>query len=103
MVTVTDRETERSQGTGGRYCEGCPRCQNSDAGFCAQRHPQHNNLHPVCRKCGHCVLRGSHSDDTSDLESPRMLPVSTIFYPPEMAHPGVSFSGKSRHRWGRFS
>ena len=32
------------------------------------RHPQYNNLHPVCRKCGHCVLRGKHSDDTSDLE-----------------------------------
>ena len=26
MVTVLDRETQRSQSTGGRYCEGCPRC-----------------------------------------------------------------------------
>jgi len=68
MVTVTDRETERSQRVGGRYCEGCPRCADDDAGFCKQSHPQHNNLHPVCRKCGHCVLRGSHADDTSDLQ-----------------------------------
>ena len=68
MVTNTDRETQRSQGTGGRYCEGCPRCQDDSAGFCKQSHPQFNNLHPVCRKCGHCALRGSHSDDLSDLQ-----------------------------------
>ena len=68
MVTVTERETQRSQGTGGRYCEGCPRCRDADAGFCTQHHPQFNNLHPVCRRCGHCVLRGSHNDDISDLQ-----------------------------------
>ena len=68
MVTVTERETQQSQGTGGRYCEGCPRCQNANSGFCTQPHPQYNNLHPVCRRCGHCVLRGSHSDDISDLQ-----------------------------------
>jgi len=67
MVTLTDKETEQSQSTGGRYCEGCPRCKDSSAGFCKQGHIQHNNLHPVCRRCGHCVLRGGHSDDTSDL------------------------------------
>ena len=78
MVTVTDRETQRSQGTGGRYCEGCPRCTDEGAGFCKQSHPQHNNLHPVCRKCGHCVLRGNHSDDTSDLQQSCWIGPSTF-------------------------
>ncbi|MEE2686903.1 MAG: hypothetical protein VX921_01500 [Chloroflexota bacterium] len=68
MTTLTDRETQQGQGTGDRYCEGCPRCNDSSAGFCTQRHAQYNNLHPVCRTCGHCALRGSHSDDLSDLE-----------------------------------
>ena len=71
MVTVLDRETatvtERSQDTTGRHCAGCPRC-NDDPSMCKQPHPQYRNLHPVCRRCGHCVLRGKHSDDTSDLE-----------------------------------
>jgi len=56
MVTVTDKQTERSQGTGGRFCEGCPRCRDDDAGFCKQQHLQYNGLHPVCRVCGHCAL-----------------------------------------------
>ena len=67
MVTVLDRETQRSQSTGGRYCEGCPRCTDDPSKMCKQPHPQYQNLHPVCRRCGHCVLRGKHSDDTSDL------------------------------------
>ena len=66
-VTVMDRETRRSQSTGGRYCEGCPRCTDDPSQMCKQPHPQYRNLHPVCRRCGHCVLRGKHSDDTSDL------------------------------------
>ena len=47
-----------------------PRCQDAaNAGFCKQIHkPEYGNLHPVCRRCGHCVLRGQHNDDTSDLE-----------------------------------
>ena len=47
-----------------------PRCQDAaNAGFCKQTHnPEYGNLHPVCRSCGHCVLRGQHNDDTSDLE-----------------------------------
>ena len=47
-----------------------PRCQDAaTAGFCKQIHkPEYGNLHPVCRRCGHCVLRGQHNDDTSDLE-----------------------------------
>ena len=67
MVTVLDPETRQAQGSRGRYCEGCPKCNDDPSSFCKQPHPQHNNLHPVCRRCGHCVLRGSHDDDTSDL------------------------------------
>ena len=69
-TTITRPETEYSQMAGGRSCEGCPRCQDAaNAGFCKQTHnPEYGNLHPVCRSCGHCVLRGQHNDDTSDLE-----------------------------------
>ncbi len=62
-------------GSGYRRCKGCPRCQDPDAGFCKTSHSIKNRmggwttgLHPICRKCGHCVLRGSHANDTSDLE-----------------------------------
>ena len=66
-------------GSGYRRCEGCPRCQDSDAGFCKVQHSgvyQSQTYqqvipyvgHPICKKCGHCVLRGSHADDISDLE-----------------------------------
>ena len=66
-ITRPGTETEYSQMAGGRSCEGCPRCQDAaNAGFCKQTHnPEYGNLHPVCRSCGHCVLRGQHNDDTS--------------------------------------
>ena len=50
-----------------------PRWQDAaNAGFCKQTHnPEYGNLHPVCRSCGHCVLRGQHNDDTSDLDEPQ--------------------------------
>jgi len=67
VVTVLDNITEQSKDTSGRYCEGCPRCKDSNSGFCKENHRKFNGLHPVCRRCGHCVLRGVHSDDTSDL------------------------------------
>ena len=67
MTTLLEPQTRRSQGTTGRHCPGCPRCQDDNAGFCRTPHPQFSNLHPVCRRCGHCVLRGRHDDDTSDL------------------------------------
>ena len=72
-TTLTRPETEYSQTAGGRSCESCPRCQDAaNAGFCKQTHnPEYGNLHPVCRSCGHCVLRGQHNDDTSDLEQDR--------------------------------
>lgn len=75
-TAVAEPQVERSQGSRNRWCEGCPRCQDSNAGFCKAYHPgsllktalQYEGLHPVCRRCGHCVLRGSHADDISDLE-----------------------------------
>ncbi len=66
-TTLTRPETARSQMAGGGRCKGCPRCQDANAGFCKQNHPRHGNLHPVCKTCGHCVLRGRHDDDISDL------------------------------------
>ena len=70
-VLLPEQETQVSQGSGGRYCEGCPRCQDANAGFCTMAHPEFGNRHPVCKRCGHCVLRGSHDDDTSDLDKYR--------------------------------
>ncbi len=67
MVTELKPRTEQGQGTGYRRCDGCPRCQDQDAAWCSQPHPQYNGLHPVCKRCRHCALRGSHADDTSDL------------------------------------
>ena len=67
MTALVEPEAQRSRGTGGRRCEGCPRCQDANAGFCTQQRPRYGNLHPVCKTCGHCVLRGRH-DDASALE-----------------------------------
>ncbi len=74
MTTVIDKPTSCTV-IGYRRCEGCPRCQDPDAGFCKASHPEvwaagwrYKDHHPVCRKCRHCVLRGSHADDISDLE-----------------------------------
>ena len=70
MTTVLERETETRQGGGGagRSCDGCPRCQDANAGFCPQQHEKFAGRHPVCKRCGHCVLRGRHDDDASDLD-----------------------------------
>ncbi len=72
-TAVAEPQVERSQGTSYRWCEGCPRCTNPDVGFCKSLHSNllrtgYKGLHPVCRRCGHCVLRGSHAGDISDLE-----------------------------------
>jgi len=63
---VTERQT--TDYISERRCEGCPRCQDPNAGFCKLSHPKWKNLHPICRRCGHCVLRGSHVDNTDDLK-----------------------------------
>ena len=70
MSTVLDRETQKAPPSSGRYCDGCPRCTGDPSLFCTQRHEKFGNLHPVCKRCGHCVLRGSHDDDISDLSDP---------------------------------
>ena len=71
MTTTIERPETRTQtGQGGRHreCPGCPRCQDPQAQLCQQPHPKFNNRHPVCRACGHCVLRGRHADDAEDLD-----------------------------------
>ena len=71
---ITREETSVGDSISGRYCDGCPRCTDADAGFCKQVHMNRNHppftqgLHPVCRRCGHCVLRGTHNDPTDDLK-----------------------------------
>ena len=55
-TTLTRPETEYSQTTGGRSCDGCPRCQDANAGFCKQIHnpeygeppPGMPQLRPLC-------------------------------------------------------
>ena len=72
MTTVLERETrtitQTGQGSGQGRCEGCPRCNEPASGFCKIPHPKYQNKHPVCKICGHCVLRGNHMDDASDLD-----------------------------------
>ena len=72
MTTVLERETrtitQTGQGNRQGRCEGCPRCDEPASGFCKIPHPKYQNRHPVCRVCGHCVLRGNHVDDASDLD-----------------------------------
>ena len=69
MVTLLDRQTSTSRTTGANHCDGCPRCQDTNASMCNIPHPRWDNRHPVCKACGHCVLRGRHADDAADLES----------------------------------
>ena len=77
MVTVLEPRTQTGQGTGHRKCDGCPRCERPDSPTCNIPHPKFANRHPVCKVCGHCVLRGQHQDDASDLDD----------------HPGFSSGG----------
>ena len=67
MTTITRPKTERSSGAGYARCRGCPRCQDPDAPLCSGYHPESPGLHPVCKACRHCVLRGSHQDDAQDV------------------------------------
>ena len=68
MTTQIIERTSTDKTTKGRYCEGCPRCTDADAGFCPTNHVAYNRLHPVCKRCGHCVMRGKHDDNTSDIK-----------------------------------
>ena len=68
MTTVLDPRTKTGQDTGHRSCDGCPRCDEPSAPLCTIPHPKYANRHPVCKVCGHCVLRGNHMDDADDLD-----------------------------------
>ena len=68
MVTILEREIQSEQTTGHNNCSGCPRCEQSNTSTCTIPHPRFANRHPVCKVCGHCVLRGKHKDDASDLD-----------------------------------
>ena len=70
-ITRTREETSTGRGAGGGYCEGCPRCNNAQAGLCTTNHQEFGGRHPVCKACGHCVLRGKHIDDGADLDQYR--------------------------------
>lgn len=69
MVTTALPDVDISEGYSARerYCDGCPRCTDDESVFCRDPHLEFNGLHPVCKKCGHCVLRGQHNDNTDDL------------------------------------
>ena len=73
MTTVLERQPQTvvQPGHGNRQgrCDGCPRCDDPNAGFCRIPHVKYQNRHPVCKVCGHCVLRGNHLDDASDLDN----------------------------------
>ena len=68
MATATLEKTERKTSSAEGFCPGCPRCERTDAPLCGNPHPQYRNLHPRCKACGHCVLKGSHRDDGSDTD-----------------------------------
>ena len=68
MVTLLEPRTQTGMGTGNRECPGCPRCRDPEAPLCNIPHPKFQNQHPVCKFCGHCVLRGKHLDDGADLD-----------------------------------
>ena len=75
MVTIIEPKIEEKTQLGDsgrdRKCSGCPRCKDPDPGICPTYHPETPGVHPVCKWCGHCVLRGSHIDDAEDVKSGR--------------------------------
>lgn len=64
----TRRRHRQSRERMPEHCEGCPRCQDPNAPWCAEHHAKFDGRHPRCRACGHCVLRGNHNDPTDDLD-----------------------------------
>lgn len=70
MTTTKTHPVEQSQAGGNLgHCTGCPRCQDANAPWCPSSHPETPGVHPLCKLCGHCVLRGSHADDAEDVRS----------------------------------
>ena len=69
MVSILlEADTQTKQGSNSRNCDGCPRCDDSGSKMCNIPHPKYGNRHPICKICGHCVLRGRHQDDAADLD-----------------------------------
>jgi len=68
MTTETQEATRTEFHVGKGRCPGCPRCD--DGSWCkgGPDHARFNGLHPICKVCGHCVLRGTHLDDAADLK-----------------------------------
>ena len=66
--TETSTRPRRSLDQERPKCPGCPRCQDPQSPTCQIQHPKFANLHPVCKTCQHCVLRGKHQDEAPDLE-----------------------------------
>ena len=68
--TTPETATRPQTGSGSQTprCDGCPRCQDANAPLCHLHHEKYAGRHPVCRLCRHCVLRGKHADDASDLD-----------------------------------
>ena len=75
---ATDLRTRSKPASGpGNYdgvCEGCPRCNDAQAPWCSTHHEKFAGMHPRCKTCGHCVMRGSHSDDAQDLDNHNGFP-----------------------------
>ncbi len=71
-MTQLDVLEQSQAGTRERWCDGCPRCQDPSAAWCSEyhgnsSHPKYAGFHPVCKRCGHCVKRGTHVDKAEDL------------------------------------
>ena len=49
-------------------CDGCPRCDDPKPVSAASPTRSTRIAIPVCKVCGHCVLRGNHLDDAADLD-----------------------------------
>lgn len=70
-TTETKHKLSPSFGASGN-CPGCPRCQDSNAKLCSILHKDYAPYHPLCKVCKHCVLRGTHDDDISDLRNEKL-------------------------------
>ena len=70
-MTTTRNETRPADAgtSAANRCEGCPRCDAPGTALCPACHGQYGGLHPRCKACGHCVLRGKHQDEGSDLKN----------------------------------
>ena len=70
VTTLTRPETQTGAGSGSGYrsCDGVRAARIPTRGSALTRIRSLNGLHPVCKVCGHCVLRGKHNDPGDDLD-----------------------------------